>query len=579
MFGRLAPRATLREAQAELSLIGERTAAQFPETNDRLRPEVARFGPAGGQVWLVRLFNLPFLLFLIVVSANVATLLYARTATRATEIALRSALGASRARIVVQLIAEAFVLTAAAALLGLTAAGFGLRRGMDLFWEVQQTRAPFWWNTDLSATTVLYVVALALLGASIIGGIPGARATGRQLRNRLTHSGGGEAMRFGAVATGVIIVQVALCVAFIPVAIINGRKLLNERTRTDFPAERFLTGRIVHETAGAGLPDRRESAAAPIEDVFRRIEGEPGVAAATRFTRLPGFNHPVEAIGIDGDSAKVLHVRQIGVDANFFDVVGARITNGRGFVPSDATSGTAVAIADEGWASTVFNGRNPIGQRIRYPSRAGDGGERWYEIVGVVSGMKRAIGPGEDVGLYHPIRDGEVASVQFYLRTNSPAGGLVARIQTLGNSLDRTVGITDLAPLDDVWRPVERANGYIAAALTIIAAVILLFALIGIYALMSFTVARRSREIGIRAALGANPRRIIAAIFRRAMLQVGLGIVAGAALVSLTIARSPDALGLVAGVAASMAVAGLIGAAVPAMRALRIQPTDALRAE
>jgi hypothetical protein len=230
----------------------------------------------------------------------------------------------------VQLIAEAFVLTAAAALLGLTAAGFGLRRGMDLFWEVQQTRAPFWWNTDLSATTVLYVVALALLGASIIGGIPGARATGRQLRNRLTHSGGGEAMRFGAVATGVIIVQVALCVAFIPVAIINGRKLLNERTRTDFPAERFLTGRIVHETAGAGLPDRRESAAAPIEDVFRRIEGEPGVAAATRFTRLPGFNHPVEAIGIDGDSAKVLHVRQIGVDANFFDVVGARITNGPG---------------------------------------------------------------------------------------------------------------------------------------------------------------------------------------------------------------------------------------------------------
>jgi putative ABC transport system permease protein len=227
----------------------------------------------------------------------------------------------------------------------------------------------------------------------------------------------------------------------------------------------------------------------------------------------------------------------------------------------------------------VFNGRNPIGQRIRYPSRAGDGGERWYEIVGVVSGMKRAIGPGEDVGLYHPIRDGEVASVQFYLRTNSPAGGLVARIQTLGNSLDRTVGITDLAPLDDVWRPVERANGYIAAALTIIAAVILLFALIGIYALMSFTVARRSREIGIRAALGANPRRIIAAIFRRAMLQVGLGIVAGAALVSLTIARSPDALGLVAGVAASMAVAGMIGAAVPAMRALRIQPTDALRAE
>ena len=118
-----------------------------------------------------------------------------------------------------------------------------------------------------------------------------------------------------------------------------------------------------------------------------------------------------------------------------------------------------------------------------------------------------------------------------------------------------------------------------AAGLSVVAAVIVLFALIGIYALMSFTVAQRAREIGIRAALGANPRRLIGSIFSRAMMQIGLGVLAGAVLVSATVARSPEALRLVAWVAAAMVAVGLIGCAAPARRALRIQPIDALRAE
>jgi len=155
----------------------------------------------------------------------------------------------------------------------------------------------------------------------------------------------------------------------------------------------------------------------------------------------------------------------------------------------------------------------------------------------------------------------------------------VAPIQNLVAGVDPGLGVADLQTLADTWRPVQRSDAFFAAALAVISIIIVLFALIGIYALMSFTVAQRTREIGIRVALGANPRRIIMPIFSRAFTQIGLGIVLGATLVSLTAARSSEGLRLVGGVAIAMVAAGLIGCALPAIRALRIHSTEALRAE
>ncbi|HEX6940774.1 MAG TPA: ABC transporter permease [Longimicrobiales bacterium] len=617
IVGRLAPGVTLEQAQAELATIGQRTAAEFPETHARLRPEVRRFARGSDDAAVAAGFNVPFVLLLVVVSANVAALLVARTATREGEVALRSALGASRRRIVVQLVAEALVLTAPAAALALAAARWGLGWGMELFWEVQQSKPPFWFDSGLSTPTVLYVCGLAALGALIAGGIPGLRATRSRLWHRLPQPGaGGDGMRFGVLATGIIIVQVALCVAFIPVAIMNGRELLRGRGSTDFPAASFLTVRLLLQRdpaapaagaagatgatgagsdVGRGFADRpggrgtlgpaetppfgESGGADPFDEARRRLAAEPGVVAATRVNRLPGFNHPVSAIEIVGDTARIVDGRRLAVDPNFFDVVGARIVAGRPFHEGDVTAAADVAIVDEAWAEQVFGGRSPLGRRLRYPTREGERGSREYEIVGVVAGMDRAIGPGTSVAVYHPLRPAEHASVQFYLRTAGPPEAVAPRVLSLIPSVDARLGVADVQPLDDVWRPVQRSDAFFAAALAAISAIILLFALIGIYALTSFTVARRAREIGIRAALGAGPRRIIAAIFSRALIQIGAGVVAGAALVSLTVAREPDGLRLVGGVAAVVVAVGLLGCIVPAARALRIEPTEALRAE
>ena len=572
---RLAPGATIAEARAELSVIGDRTAAAFPETNEHLRPDVRRFGRGSDMSGPATLLNIPFLLFLLVVSVNVATLFFARTASRESEIALRSALGAGRRRLVIQLVAEALVLTGVAAGLGIAMAHIGLGRGMDLFWEVQQSSPPFWFRSGISLPTALYALVLAVVAALVIGGIPGLRATRRQLRNRLPQPGAtGGGMRFGAVATAVIVVQVALCVAFIPIALMNGQAMLPEDKETSFPAQSWLSGRLVHADRQPG-PATGEL----FDEVERRLAEEPGVLASTRVSRIPGFNHPMNEVQVEGDSALSLAARSLAVDPDYFELMDARIVAGRGLGPSDVNGETDVVVLDRAWADATFQGRNPIGRRIRYVNAASEEGEKWFEVVGLVEGLQRAHGPGENVWIFHPLRSEEMTAVQLYLRTAPPTASHVPRIVDLVAAVDRDLALLELKPLDEIWRPVLRSNTFFMAALAVVAAIILLFAMIGIYALMSFTVTRRAREIGIRAALGAEPRRIVVAIFARAMGQIGLGVILGAILVSLLLASDPGGIPLVAGVAAGMMLVGLAGCVLPARRALRIQPTEALRAE
>jgi putative ABC transport system permease protein len=571
VYGRLAPGVSLREARAELEVVGRRAAAEYPATHGQLQPEIRRYARGGDEGAIAALLNIPFLLFLIVVSANVATLLFARATARESELALRSALGASRRRIVVHLIGESLVLTGLAAVLGLAVAAWGIRWGMGLFWEIQQMRPPFWFDPALSASTVAYVAGLAVLGAVIIGGGPALRATRSLPWQRIGQPGaGGAGMRFGSVTTGAVVLQVALCVAFLPVAVNSGRTLLADTRPTDFPAGSFLSGRVAYSADATG------PAASTFDEVARRLAAEPGVVAVTRVDRLPGFNHPVEAITIPDDSAAVIRARTLAVDRDFFGVVGARVVAGRSFRPEDATSALDVAVVDRDWAEHHFHGRSAVGERLEVTARDG-ATRRAYEIVGLVEGMGRVIGPGTAVSVFRPFRPEEHQGMHLYLRTADDPETLAARVQEIVIAVDPALGVADLMPLDDVWRPVERSNVFFTLALAVVAGVILLFALIGIYALMSFTVARRTREIGIRSALGADPRRILLTIFSRAMAQIGLGVVIGAALISLTLARSPDGLLLVAAVAGAMLAVGLMGCVVPARRALRVEPTEALR--
>ncbi|MHB1167797.1 MAG: ABC transporter permease [Longimicrobiales bacterium] len=576
MFGRIAPGHTLEQVHAELAAIGERTAAEFPATNEHLRPRARVLAAAfGGQMRAAAaLMNIPFLLFLIVVCGNVASLVVARTSTRMNELALRSAIGASRRRIVAQLVAEAFVLTSAGVVLGLGLAFYGMKYGMPIFWDVQQSRPPYWFHGGLSLRTILYGVLLAVLAAALIGGLPALKATGARLRQQLSQSPGASAMRFGAVSTGMIIVQVALCVAFLPFAFLTARAAMETtKSAVVFPAEEYLTGRIA-SASGTEV----DTHAALQSELRRRLLAESAIQAVAFADWLPGFNHPVEEVVFESDTASVHANRTVAVDPDYFHVMNMRVAAGRAFRASDYADEPHVAIVDETWAAANLAGP-PLGQRFRYPRRQGEDGLRWYEIVGVVRGTKEATGPGSEVAIFVPLDTAALAGLQLFARTSAQPATLAPRVQDIIASLDPDLNVQNLMSLDSQWRPVERGNMVLSGVVGIVALVILMFALIGTYALLSFTVSQRAREIAVRAALGADPRRILRSIFARAFLQIGAGIALGVTLISLSLRDEPDGLSLVAGVAALMLLAGLAACVLPARRALRIQPVEALKGE
>jgi predicted permease len=592
MMARLAPGVSLREAQAELTAISKRSAGTAETGGEKMEARVQKFGTGDGMAMMARLMNIPFILFLLVVCANVATLVYARTATREGEIAVRTALGASRRRIVFQLFGEAFVLTTTGAVAGLLASYFLMGRAMALFFEVQQEPAPFWFDSGLATSTVVYTLLMSLLAACVIGGMPALKATGRRLRDRMAQPGsGGASLRFGAASTSVVIVQVALCVAFLPIAVRSGQALLPEKkTEESFPSEAFLTGRLIisgHEESevtadgfGARVSGDGETPlerAAVYDRVKRDFAAERGVQGVAFVDRMPGFNHPVEVFELENDTTFYDEVRVVAADLDYFNLMGGRVTAGRALRSDDVTNDRAVMVVDRAWVDEVMTGRNPIGQRIRFPEDKGD--DRWYEIVGVVEGMQRANGPGEQVMMYRPFVPGREIAAQFYMRAAAAPEQLVARVRDIVSATDNAAVVADVKPLDEAWAPVYKSNVFFIGGLTLVSGIILAFALIGIYAIMSFTVSQRAREIGIRVALGANPRAIVLSVFRRAFYQIGAGVVAGAAIISLTLMKTPQDMKLVALIAGLIMTFGLVGSLIPAGRALRIQPTDALRAE
>lgn len=216
MFARLTDGATLEQAQTELNTIGRRMAAAYPETHEHLRPAIRPYthpfvgieSPA--RAWLIRTFQVGLSLLLVLVSVNVAILVYARAAARVGEIAVRSALGASRWRVVTQLFAEALVLCAAAAVLGLGIVALGFRFFEELMTEGSANALPFWMTLDLSPPLIAYAAGLAVLAAAIVGVVPALKATARALQGSLQQlTSRGSRMQLGRVWTTLIIVQVS----------------------------------------------------------------------------------------------------------------------------------------------------------------------------------------------------------------------------------------------------------------------------------------------------------------------------------------------------------------------------------
>jgi hypothetical protein len=264
------------------------------------------------------------------------------------------------------------------------------------------------------------------------------------------------------------------------------------------------------------------------------------------------------------------------VAPGFFEALHVRALAGRTFADDDVVAGRPVAIVNQLFVSRVLGGRNPIGRRVRFHSS--DGAQPWLEIVGVVPDLgMNPLRPAEGAGLYRaaaPASDG-VNIIGVHVASGAASFG--PRLRAIALAVNPDMRVTGLTTLDQVGKADQLGFRFFAFAFVVVAFIGVVLSTTGIYSMMSFTVSRRAREIAIRAALGANPRRIVFSIFSRAAIQVGLGALSGVVMLVAARPQSAREIWLPIGLASFMCVVGVFACAAPARRALRIEPSDALK--
>jgi len=628
IFGRLAPGASLDDARVEVERIGERLAAAHPDPWEHLRPQVkpyarAMLGLPGSLSDMVvsavvMAWNLPLVLFLLLVCGNVALLMFARTAARESELTVRSALGAGRRRIVGQLFAEALVLAGVGAVVGLAFAEYGLRWGYFIV-ETEQLDGPlpFWFQPELSARTVIYALVLTVLGAVIAGVVPALKAT-RGLGARLRHaSAGGGGFRFGGWWTAVIVSQIAITAAFPAVTLavaLEGREIATYDL--GIPTDRYLTAQLSLQPAATeppgspggpggpggpgapgspGNPSAERLAAtvrATFADLEQRLLADPRVGGVTFAERAPRMYTGWHQIEVDGATAPPQDERghrmgSVDVEVDFFRTLGIDPLAGRDFTAADAGEGARVAIVNEAFLDYVLGGRSALGVRFRYLASESNRDQEepgpWHEIVGVVQDLGPMSGYSHAV-IYHPVPPGSLHPVYalLYVR-GTPATEFGARLRAIAFDVDPTLRIDNVQTLAQVDESTVEFYRFWVFALMLGSAVGLVLSLGGIYAVTSFSVARRTREIGVRVALGASDVRVVSAVLRRPLRQLALGILMGSVLLvvlfnQLAVPSLRD-VAIFVGYIAVVTVVCLLACIVPTRRALSVQPSEALRAE
>lgn len=614
IFGRLAPGVSVAEAEAELATVTGRLAVDEPQLHERLRPTVVAFTiglygfPPGGLDGMVEFyfFQLLALLVLTVACVNVGMLFLARTATRSTEVAVRTALGATRSRVVSQLFTESLVLAVIAAGLGLVAGDIVANRAFG--WLVDAL--PTWVDLGVTPRTVLFAMALAVFSAAIVGVIPALKVTGRSVQQNIQHTVASRSgIRFGGLSSALIVIDVMLAVATLGLGLATSDQLMKTRDGMGIQADRYVAATVALPAARAEADDTDEAAllamdAATQQELVRRILDEPGVRSVAVADLLPGMDHSGRDIEVEGETSDPEsgghRVRTALVDIGYFDALERPILSGRGFEAGDLRNPESTIIVNTTFVTRVLGGRNPIGQRIRFLSRQGQEPGPWMEIVGVVGHLGMfELNPDMDQGIYRPLIPGALAAearavgepgarhpVRMAIRTDADVQAFAARLREIAVEIDPTAIVMGAQRLDEVFSFDRYTMKWIRFGAVAFVAILLAMSSSGTYALMSLTVSQRKREIGIRTALGEQRRRLVTTIARRALAQLAVGVTLGVLILSVLLHDMNSSLRrpvweltlLAAGVGVGvMLFVALLACLAPVLRALRIMPVEALR--
>ncbi|MBV8858086.1 MAG: ABC transporter permease [Acidobacteria bacterium] len=588
IVARLKPGATFERAQAELNLAARNLAQQFPENYPQSRAFSFSVRPLLEQVvgdvrpaLLILLGAVAFVL--LIACANVANLLLARAAVREKEMAVRTAIGAGRWRIVRQLLTESVALSFVGGALGLLVAFWGL----DALRALSPGNIPRLQNVALDGRVLLFTSAVTTLTGVLFGLAPALRGSrvnlGETLKEggRALAGGGGQRLR-----NALVVAEVALSLVLLVGAGLLIRSFMRvQQVEPGFDARGVASLRL--SVGGTGYQGERSSEF--YRQLLERARALPGVESAGLVTILPlGGGIGWGGVTIEGyvpaggQDAIQADYRVAGM--GYFETMRVPLKSGRYFDERDAKDSTPVAIIDESMARTYWRGADPVGRRLK----TGGDDAPWLTIVGVVGGVKQyALDTDSRVTVYLPHGQNPSGTMYLVARTSSDPDALAPALVREARAIEPNVAVFDVKTMEGRLSESLARRRFAMLALGLFALVALLLAAVGIYGVMSYSVAQRTREIGVRVALGASRRDVLGLVLKRGMLLALVGIGAGLAgafaltrlMASLLFGVSAADPVTYAAIALLLGTAALLACYVPARRATKVDPMVALRYE
>jgi len=605
LIGRLRDGVTPQAARTELDVLirnwGERTGAKNhvfvplgTSTGHILQMKPMReeiLGEASQAIWLLQV-AVGFVL--LIACANLANLLLARAEARHREFAVRTALGAGRGRLLRQFMTEGVILSLAGGALGLLLAHLGVRALLRAYPE----SLPRTGEVAVDARVLVFTLAMSIATGLIFGLAPILHIRMKGLITALKEGGARGATRTARhhIRRGLVMAEVALAVMLVIGAGLLLRTVYNLTTvDAGFDRSRLVTFSITLALRDYPQPSARAQA---FQRLLENLRAVPGVQAATAMTGLPP-NRPLNANDTDIDNytappegpfENVDYYQYVMSD--YFETMGIPIVQGRSFQRADAASTGMLAIVNETLANTFWKGRNPIGLRLR--PCCGDE-VPWFTVVGVAKDVKQG-GVDQKTGTEFYFFVDQTSQVpspsaispatnNLVLRTTLPPDALAQTIERVVRETDRTVPIVRLRDMDTVFAESIRRPRLLAHLLGAFAGLALLLAALGTYGVLTYMVAERRREIGIRMSLGADRSHVLAQIMKQGLLLSGIGVVTGLAgavglnrlIASLLFGVQPTDASTLFAVTATIVTVAAVACGLPAWRASQLDPNVVLR--
>jgi putative ABC transport system permease protein len=592
VVARLKPGVTPEQSAAEVETLGRNLARQYPDANEGVG--MTTFPLHEAMVGDIRRSVLILLgavaVVLLIACANVANLLLARAAAREAEMAVRAALGAGRGRLVRQLLTECVMLALAGGGLGLLLAVWGVA----FLTSLKPQGIPRLDAVTVDASVILFTFGMALITGLVFGTIPTLHATRGALSGSLKEAGrGAVTSRGGArVRATLVIVEMALAVMLLAGAGLLMRSFVRlQSVNPGFDAAQTLSFEL-------SLPDARYEEeprqVAFFDALLPRLRAMPGVRAADAVMALPltgsNFNISFQIGGRPPVPSALQPTLEVRVATpGYFNALGIPLKRGRGFSDDDRPGTPPVVLLTESAAQKFFPNDEAIGKTIklgwgRGPGKPKAGGV----IVGIIGDVKDAgLSEPNAPQIYLPYRQWPVQSMSVVMKTTTPPESLVGAVRQEVHAIDANLPVSNIGSLEQIIAESISQPRFYMLLLGIFASVALLLAAIGIFGVLSYAVSQRTREIGIRMALGAPGRTVVNLIVRQAMVLVVSGVAAGtiaALFVSKTMTKmlfsvTPTDPVTFGGVAAVLVGVALFASYLPARRATRVDPIVALRAE